>query len=141
MTSGAFRAPLESVEDPASAGEFWVFFGGRELPLTMTETLIGRGEGCHIVVNEPLVSRRHARLVLEDGRVFIEDLGSANGTFVNQARLHGRALLFPGDHVFIGTCEIELVQRGEAEERPTIPALDLEDRHTPESGVAAFEPV
>jgi pSer/pThr/pTyr-binding forkhead associated (FHA) protein len=114
------------------------------LPLDRPETLIGRAEGCDVVVNEGLVSRRHARILVERGRAYIEDLGSANGTFVNQGRLHGRTLLFPGDHVFVGTCEIEFL-REDAEERDTAPAFSSgesgeedEARPTPSSGVAVF---
>ena len=102
--------------------------------------MIGRGEGCDIIINESLVSRRHARVVIEGGRPCIEDLGSANGTFVNQQRLHGRAVLFPGDHVFIGTCEIEVVRRI-VEERPTLVDFEVERRPTPPSGVGAFHKV
>jgi hypothetical protein len=140
MSSGSFPNPV--VEDPDEAvSRYWLRFGQRELPIDAGETLIGRGDGCHIVVGEALVSRRHARIVLDGGRPYIEDLGSANGTFVNQARLHGRALLFPGDHVFIGTCEIEVVRRVE-EDRPTMPLIDEEpERLTPASGVGVFEPV
>ncbi|HEX7670402.1 MAG TPA: FHA domain-containing protein [Polyangiaceae bacterium] len=128
-------------DEPVS--RYWVRFGDQELALTAGETLIGRAENSHIVVSEGLVSRRHARIVLDGGRPYIEDLGSANGTFVNQARLHGRALLFPGDSVFIGTCEIEVIRRVD-EDRPTMPLLDpydALDRQTPASGVSAFEPV
>jgi pSer/pThr/pTyr-binding forkhead associated (FHA) protein len=110
------------------------------LPLERPETLIGRAEGCHVVVNEGLVSRRHARILIERGRAYIEDLGSANGTFVNQSRLHGRTLLFPGDHVFVGTCEIEILREND-QDRDTAPVLSPEDdegRPTPSSGVAVF---
>jgi pSer/pThr/pTyr-binding forkhead associated (FHA) protein len=145
MHSGRFRGPEPQPEvqaDPSAGAvsRYWVRFGAREIPLDGGDTFIGRGDGCQILVNEALVSRKHARIVLDGGRPYIEDLGSANGTFVNQARLHGRALLFPGDHVFVGTCEIEIIRRVE-EDRPTMPQLDPGlDRPTPASGVGAFEP-
>lgn len=143
MSSGQFQAsPPASVEEDDAVSRYWVRFGQEELPLNAGETLIGRGEACDVIVSEGLVSRRHARIVLDGGRPYIEDLGSANGTFVNQARLHGRALLFPGDTVFIGTCEIEVIRRAD-EDRPTTPGLDPYDldRPTPSSGVSVFEPV
>lgn len=144
MPSGQWRAPAAAPEDPDEAvSHYWLKFGRQELPLDAGETLIGRAEECRIVVSEGLVSRRHARIVLDGGRPYIEDLGSANGTFVNQARLHGRTLLFPGDSVFIGTCEIEVIRRVD-EDRPTVPILDPHegmDRATPASGVSVFEPV
>jgi pSer/pThr/pTyr-binding forkhead associated (FHA) protein len=140
MSSGRFPGPRLERPEPEAGTRYCLRFGGRELPLDRPETLIGRAEGCHVVVNEGLVSRRHARILVERGRAYIEDLGSANGTFVNQARLNGRALLFPGDHVFVGTCEIEVL-REDADDRETAPALSPEDdegRPTPSSGVAEF---
>ena len=52
--------------------------------------IIGREEGCHIRVEAELVSRRHAKLVLNYDHAVIEDLGSANGTRVNVAAGDGR---------------------------------------------------
>lgn len=141
MTSGRFPGPQLERAEPESAVRYWLRFSGRELALDRPETLIGRAEGCHVMVNEGLVSRRHARVIIERGRPYIEDLGSANGTFVNQARLHGRALLFPGDHVFVGTCEIEILRETD-EGSGASPAMLEEDesRPTPSSGVAAYAP-
>lgn len=119
---------------------YWLRFAKREVPIDGGETIIGRGDGCHVIINESLVSRRHARVLIENGRPCIEDLGSANGTFVNQQRLHGRAVLFPGDHVFIGTCEMELVRRI-IEDRPTLVDLEAEQRPTPDSGIGPFHKV
>jgi pSer/pThr/pTyr-binding forkhead associated (FHA) protein len=123
-----------------AGARFWLKFAKREIPIDGTETVIGRGEGCDIIINESLVSRRHARVIIDNGRPCIEDLGSANGTFVNQQRLHGRAVLFPGDHVFVGTCEIEVVRRI-VEERPTLVDIEADRRPTPPSGVAALHKV
>jgi pSer/pThr/pTyr-binding forkhead associated (FHA) protein len=131
---------IASVDPKGPSARFWLKFAKREIPIEGTETLIGRGEGCDIIINESLVSRRHARVVIEGGRPSIEDLGSANGTFVNQQRLHGRAVLFPGDHVFIGTCEIEVVRRI-LEERPTLVDFNAEPRPTPPSRVGPFHKV
>jgi len=136
MSSGPFRG-LTPDDEPEAVSSYWLRVGNREIQLHEGETVVGRGDGCAIVVSESLVSRRHARVLLDRGRPYIEDLGSANGTFVNQARLHGRALLFPGDHVFVGTCEIEVVRRIE-EDRPTMPTEVPEQRLTPDSGVGAY---
>jgi pSer/pThr/pTyr-binding forkhead associated (FHA) protein len=135
-TSSSQRIP--AVDSGDTGARFWLRFAKREIPIQGSETVIGRGEGCDIIINESLVSRRHARVLIENGRPCIEDLGSANGTFVNQQRLHGRAVLFPGDHVFIGTCEIEVVRRI-VEERPTLVDIEIEQRPTPSSGVGAYK--
>jgi len=131
---------LRSVDPEADEAQYWLRFAKREIPIEVPETVIGRGEGCHIIINESLVSRRHARVLIENGRPCIEDLGSANGTFVNQQRLHGRAMLFPGDHVFVGTCEIEDIKHV-IEDRPTLSDFELERRQTPASGVGPFHRV
>lgn len=131
---------VRAVDPGEATARYWLKFAKRELPLTAEETIIGRGEGCDVIINESLVSRRHARITIDNGRPCIEDLGSANGTFVNQQRLHGRAVLFPGDHVFIGTCEMEIVGRT-TEERPTLADVDVTERPTPDSGVEAFHKV
>lgn len=141
MSSGRFPGPRLEQPEPEPGTRYSLRFGGRELPLDRSETLIGRAEGCHVVVNEGLVSRRHARIVIERGRPYIEDLGSANGTFVNQARLHGRTLLFPGDHVFVGTWEIEIVRElSDAPEGSLAAFAEAEDRLTPSSGIATYDP-
>jgi hypothetical protein len=73
---------------------------GREHHLT-PGAVIGR-EGCDIVLADPRVSRRHATLHLLDSGPAIEDLGSSNGTFVNELRITGVMALAPGDRVRLG---------------------------------------
>ena len=63
---------------------------------------IGR-EGCDVVLPDPEVSRRHAVMrVLDSGAVAIEDLGSTNGTYVNDERAEGATPVNPGDIVRFG---------------------------------------
>lgn len=66
------------------------------------ELLIGRHDSCDIVLADPSVSRRHARVIFRDGSWIIQDLASTNGTAVNGAMV-GRCALRPGDHVALGT--------------------------------------
>ncbi|HET6430240.1 MAG TPA: ATP-binding protein [Phycisphaerae bacterium] len=74
---------------------------GRTIPLRDSEALIGR-EGDTLRLSDSTVSRRHARLSREKGRWFIEDLGSANGTFLNSARITRPARLHVGDQIRCG---------------------------------------
>jgi hypothetical protein len=142
MVRGRFEGlaqPADSEDD--SVGQYSLRVGPREVPLGDAETIIGRGEGCLVVVNEAMVSRKHARIVLSGAHLYIEDLGSANGTYVNRDRVQGRHELFAGDRIFIGTCEMEVLGAA-AVDRPTTP-LPLEDeldRPTPSSGVSAYDP-
>jgi hypothetical protein len=120
MASGPSSSPDLSLELEPDEPRFVLRFGEQEFALGATDVLIGRGEGCNVVVDEPLVSRRHARISVDGAEAYIEDLDSANGTFVNHARLHGRARLFPGDQVFIGASEMELLDDRDVD-RPTMP--------------------
>ena len=68
---------------------------------------LGRGEENDIVVADPRVSRRHARILLESGALAIEDLESSNGTFVNGAAVQ-RQILAPGDVIIVGETELRV---------------------------------
>ena len=59
----------------------------REHPITVPSVVIGRADGNQIVIDHVSVSRRHALLVIESGRITIEDLGSGTGTFVGTQRI------------------------------------------------------
>jgi pSer/pThr/pTyr-binding forkhead associated (FHA) protein len=73
-----------------------------EIPLTGPETVVGRQKGCKLRIPSGTVSRQHCRLLFEDDRLFVEDLNSSNGTFVNGVRVYGRQLVQPGDEIEIG---------------------------------------
>lgn len=59
----------------------------KEIPLDRGEMTIGRKSDNDLVIDNPAVSGHHARIVQEQGRFFVEDLGSTNGTFVNDAKI------------------------------------------------------
>jgi ABC-type multidrug transport system ATPase subunit/pSer/pThr/pTyr-binding forkhead associated (FHA) protein/ABC-type multidrug transport system permease subunit len=68
---------------------------------------IGRLDGNDLVLSDPAVSGRHARVVFEAGEVFIEDLGSRNGTYLNDDDTPvARALLRPGDVIRLGDTQL-----------------------------------
>lgn len=75
---------------------------GTEYPLEKTEIFLGREMSNDVVVNDPEVSRQHARLVLTGNTYAIEDSGSTNGTFLRGQRLTGPVLLNPGEVITIG---------------------------------------
>ena len=78
------------------------------VPLVLKETLIGRIDSNHVVLDDPLVSRVHAKVLLSDGTVEIEDCGSSRGTKVN-GELIDRAFLHHGDVVKVGEVQIEFL--------------------------------
>jgi hypothetical protein len=78
----------------------------QEIDLPQGETLIGRSASCHVTIEDPLVSRQHARINIEGSRVTAEDLGSRNGLVVNGRPVKGSLELSDGDRLRIGTQEL-----------------------------------
>ncbi len=77
------------------------------------ELKIGRQEGTNdLVLTEGGVSRRHARFFEEGGKVMVEDVGSANGTFVDGQRVTGMTPLTPKSQVLLGDYELRLKAAG-----------------------------
>ena len=74
------------------------------------ELTVGRGGGCGIVLDDGFVSQVHARLYRRDGDVFVEDLGSRNGTLINGQPLQGAVKLRRGDQVQFGQTIAEAVR-------------------------------
>ncbi|MBK8172424.1 MAG: DUF4388 domain-containing protein [Sandaracinaceae bacterium] len=84
-------------------------YQGGEFPLPRNkEIVVGRSSELDMVLVEDMVSRRHAKITVSPTEIFIEDLGSTNGTFVNGEKIK-RTRLNEGDRVLIGTSIIKLV--------------------------------
>jgi hypothetical protein len=73
--------------------------------LIKQELIIGRVDPCDIVIPDRQVSRQHARLVRDHDGVFLEDLGSKNGTYHNNQRVISRVMLQDGDIVQIALAQ------------------------------------
>jgi len=73
------------------------------------ETKIGRAATCQVsLADDSYASQLHARLYRRDGALFIEDLGSTNGTFLNRKKLSGPVSLRRGDRIQIGRTVLEV---------------------------------
>lgn len=84
-------------------------YQGGEFPLKSDkEIVIGRSSELDMVLVEDMVSRKHAKIVVQAGKVTIADLGSTNGTFVNGEKIK-QARLKEGDRLLIGTSILKLV--------------------------------
>src|SRR6266545_7455953 len=80
---------------------------GREFSVTQ-RAVIGRDLGADVVIPDSDISGKHAALVLVDGGIAVEDLGSTGGTFVNDQRVRGSYKLEAGDRIRLGTTVLEV---------------------------------
>ena len=80
----------------------------RDFELPAGVTIVGRGDGCQLILDDPLVSRRHACFVVDDREITVKDLGSTNGVLVNGTRVDEQQLVVPGDQITIGRHNAEL---------------------------------
>jgi two-component system cell cycle response regulator len=87
---------------------------GTRYLLNGVELILGRGEDCDITVHDCSVSRRHTRFELGIGGYLATDLGSTNGTFVND-KPADRTLLTDGDYLRTGNCLFRFLEGGNVE--------------------------
>ena len=80
---------------------------GRTFPLG-EEVTVGRAAGCQVTIDDTYASQLHARVFLRDGRVYVEDLGSTNGTYLNRRKVTGPMVVQRGDKLQIGNTVLEL---------------------------------
>jgi hypothetical protein len=73
--------------------------------------VLGRGDQAEIRLEDPFASSRHARLLRQGGIIVLEDLGSTNGTYLNEELLSGPQPLHRGDRVRIGDSEFTFLDR------------------------------
>ncbi|MBI4041849.1 MAG: GGDEF domain-containing protein [Deltaproteobacteria bacterium] len=90
---------------------------GKMFPLKPPRAIIGRGEGADISIDLKHISRHHAEVTIEEGKVWIRDLGSTNGTFVNEVQVgeEKRELLTDGDLIRCGKTVFKYIPRGNIE--------------------------
>jgi DNA-binding winged helix-turn-helix (wHTH) protein len=103
----AFQAEPEQVATAAIPTDHspsgWLIGSTAEVALLPGENVIGReGDGV-ILVKSSTVSRRHARIAIDASGAVVEDLGSKNGTYVNDRRIKGPTPVVDGDQIRIGS--------------------------------------
>lgn len=72
-------------------------------------TTIGRGEDCSIVLSDNYASTKHARIVVKNNVLVLEDLNSTNGTYLNGEKIKGRVKLFTRDEIRVGTAVFKVL--------------------------------
>jgi DNA-binding winged helix-turn-helix (wHTH) protein len=97
-------APISREPAMQPVRQCWLLAGQRRLSLQAGDNVVGRDVAAEVRFDDPIVSRRHARIVVAAAGVRIEDLGSKNGTFVDGVRLLTEAVpLADGSRVVFGT--------------------------------------
>src|SRR4030095_11952099 len=97
------REPASPPVPPDDLRQSWLVGSTAEVALFPGENIIGReGDGV-ILVKSSTVSRRHARITLDAGGGVIEDLGSKNGTYVNDRRIESPTPVADGDQIRVGS--------------------------------------
>jgi hypothetical protein len=81
---------------------------GTRITLGEQAILIGRADDSTLVLTDDFASSRHARLTNRSGQWYVEDLGSTNGTYLDQQRVQGPLLVAPGQPIRIGQTVLEL---------------------------------
>jgi hypothetical protein len=107
------KAPTAPAPRPGGRSYVLRFISGKyqggEFPVAAEkQILVGRSSDLDMVLVEDMVSRKHARIAMQADQIWIEDLGSTNGTFVNGEKIK-RARLKEGDRVLIGTSILKLI--------------------------------
>ncbi|OGO37298.1 MAG: hypothetical protein A2W35_02290 [Chloroflexi bacterium RBG_16_57_11] len=109
---------------------------GQEVSLSKPEFVVGRELGNDLVIASPSVSRRHLRIFLQGSQYLIEDLGSANGTFINNRRISAPTPLQSGDSVYLGKAiRLKIVGLPTSQATPAVAATvaDLVSVEPPEA--------
>jgi len=113
LTKGNFQLSSESVQGNAvpvttedqSQNHPMLEINGNQYLLTKDNTILGRGSGCDIVIDDPGISRRHLNINITPDGVIARDLGSTNGTFVEGHQVPA-ATLVDGNTITIGRTRI-----------------------------------
>ncbi len=75
---------------------------GKALEIKLSQFVVGRDPQCHLRPASPMISKRHCAILQRDGKAFVRDFDSTNGTFVNNAQIKGEVELHDGDQLKIG---------------------------------------
>jgi DNA-binding winged helix-turn-helix (wHTH) protein len=87
---------------PAAQPAGWLIWRSHALPMSAGANLVGRQPGVDVLLDARGVSRVHARVSIEKGEAFVEDLGSKNGTYIQGRLVSSRSPLNDGDELQVG---------------------------------------
>jgi ABC-type multidrug transport system ATPase subunit/ABC-type multidrug transport system permease subunit len=112
---GSFKIPASRIlrDRRAAVGEA----AYHPVAFTQDSILIGRDPECEQPLDNPMISWHHVRLARTPEGIFVEDLGSLNGTFVDGIRISGRIRITPGQEVGLGSFRFQLLEGGGLQRR------------------------
>ncbi len=100
--------------------------GRKRFKVAADRIVIGRHPGCDVVIDAPAVSRQHAAITRVDGRHFVEDLQSRNGTSLNGRPLTVRQPLEHGDELDVSGHRLVFLRSARTSVKPPPPAADTD---------------
>lgn len=86
----------------------WAVRGRTQIPLEPGESIIGRDPGASVLIDDSSVSRRHARIIISDEGATLEDLGSKNGTLLQNTKVESVVTLSDGDKLKVGSIALTI---------------------------------
>lgn len=101
--------PAAEPEAPLAQGPRFILYEGKEVkaeyPVDKDTLVLGRSSECDIMIDDPSISRQHARVTVKPDRITIEDLSSLNGTYINDDAIK-RGHIEDGDRVSLGSVDL-----------------------------------
>jgi hypothetical protein len=132
------QAGAEVSVDRPIRGCLRLIVGGLGYLVRCERVLIGRAAHCRVVVDDPLVSREHALITVTPTTAVIDDLSSANGTWVNDSRILGTRALRDGDRIRVGTQELRVCSHEPSDSIP--PESSVQSKAASRVGLAQDTP-
>jgi predicted component of type VI protein secretion system len=111
------------------------FEQGKVIAVDRSPFLIGRDPNCHLRPGSGKISKRHCALVIRSGQAFVSDLGSTNGTFLNDFPVHTETAMQSGDRLRVGPLVFDVIiddtqpveKPAAPEAPPTVAPASIED--------------
>lgn len=116
---------------------------GKIIAVPGTQFIIGRDEGCHLRPASPAISKKHCAVFIKNDQVFVRDMGSTNGTFVNDELVQGDVLVKSGDRLRAGPLDfvINLLPGPKSDSTPLPDALKAVTPPTKPASSTTSKPV
>ena len=96
-------------------------YAGKEIAIAGNQFVIGRDEDCNLRPASPAISKKHCAIFYKDGEPFVKDLGSTNGTFLNDQQVESERPLAEGDKLRVGPLDFAVKRLGGKSDATPLP--------------------